>query len=157
MDSVKIIKAVPADLRAITIVENASFTADRFSRRQLAYLLTRAHGVTFVAKSDGQIVGYISILQRAGFTNLRIYSIAVLPDMRGKNIGQKLLNRSKKYAIGNSFRQITLEVRTSNKAAIELYTRNGFEPVSVIKEYYSDGADALKMRYFLKEEDLSCV
>jgi ribosomal-protein-alanine N-acetyltransferase len=40
---------------------------------------------------------------------------------------------------------VYLEVRVSNKEAISLYKKLGFEEVRIVKEYYRDGEDAYVM------------
>ena len=46
---------------------------------------------------------------------------------------------------GEHFEFFTLEVRASNTAAIALYTKVGFEKVTVKTGYYKDGEDAIYM------------
>ena len=46
--------------------------------------------------------------------------------------------------------QITLEVRNSNYGAIKLYENLNFISEKIIKSYYSDGEDALLMKYLLE-------
>jgi ribosomal protein S18 acetylase RimI-like enzyme len=45
--------------------------------------------------------------------------------------------------------KIFLEVSDKNIHAIKLYERNGYEKISVRKNYYSDGSDAIIMQKFL--------
>ena len=40
---------------------------------------------------------------------------------------------------------VTLEVRESNQAAINLYKKNGYEEVVIKKHYYSNGENAIYM------------
>ncbi len=73
-----------------------------------------------------------------------ILDIIVKSEFRNKNIASCLMD----YMISNlkdSVKLLTLEVRKSNKPAILLYKKFGFEIVNVRKKYYSDGEDALLM------------
>lgn len=146
---VKIRAAVTADLDGIMAVENASFDADRFSRRQFSYLISHAKGAFYVAESNGRVVGYLSLLQRNRAANLRIYSVAVDPGARGLGVGQAFICKSREYALANGFRQISLEVRPDNRAAIGLYRKNGFTATALLRGYYNDGSDAIRMRAVL--------
>ena len=47
---------------------------------------------------------------------------------------------------------MTLEVRASNEAALNLYRKMGFIQVNVSKSYYPDGEDAIVMTLALQED-----
>lgn len=144
---IKIRKAVPADIGRVADIENLSFDSDRFSRRQLAYLASKAKGAFFVAETEGMVAGYISLLSHPRRSRLRIYAIAVAPDFRGRNIAGTLISKAKEYAAQGGFSGITLEVRTDNAAATGLYRRHGFERSGLRKGYYADGTDACVMTW----------
>lgn len=138
--------ATPADLGEIVRIECECFGEEAFTRRQLRYLLTRARGTCYVACHGGAVVGYISLLTRRTAGNLRIYSVAVAPEARGSGIGQALLDRAAEYARKRKLREITLEVSIANTAALALYRKNGFGPVSRLAGYYHDGIDGWRMK-----------
>lgn len=146
---IEIRRAEPSDLTRIVRIEQESFGAEAFPRRQLAYLSSRAKGAFFVALSAGVIVGYISLLERPRFANLRIYSVAAAPEARGLGIGQALLDRAVAYARERNAREITLEVSAANAPALALYRKNGFAVLSRLPGYYHDGADGWRMKRVL--------
>lgn len=139
-------QAMMADIPAIIAIEQLCFADDSFSRRQFAYLISHAKGLFYVIEHQDRIAGYISLLTNARTHYLRIYSIAVHPENRGMGLGQVLLDQALEIAEKNEIRIITLEVNVCNNAAIILYKKNGFEPISIKKNYYHDGADALYMQ-----------
>ena len=98
----------------------------------------------FVAVAANQIVGYAGmwiILDEAHVTN-----IAVLPSFWGLGIGEKLVTSLMDCARANKVVSMTLEVRTTNERAKNLYLRMGFVPQGVRVGYYSDTReDALIM------------
>ena len=48
---------------------------------------------------------------------------------------------------------VSLNVRVSNRPALNLYHKNlGFEVIGIDKEYYMDREDAYKMRKYFKKE-----
>lgn len=143
---IEIRRAVLSDLNEIVRIERESFGADAFTRRQLAYLLVWAKGACFVAATAGRTAGYLSLLERARYADLRLYSVAVAPEARGVGIGQALLDRAVEYAAERGFREITLEVSTANAAAQALYRKNGFAVHSRLKGYYHDGTDGWRMK-----------
>ncbi len=138
-------KADLSRLGRIMEIENACFAEDSFSRRQMAYLISKAKGIFYVICRNNTVAAYISLISRSGSPNLRIYSVAVHPDERGAGLGQALIEKSTEYALSNELKSITLEVNTLNKAAISLYEKNGFKTISVIYGYYRNG-DALRMK-----------
>jgi ribosomal-protein-alanine N-acetyltransferase len=87
-----------------------------------------------------KIVGYAVIDKWPDQEHL--VSIAVVPESRKKGVGQALLDHmTKRVKRGN----LRLEVRKSNKAAMELYRKNGFVQTGVAHSYYTDGEDAIQM------------
>jgi len=107
-----------------------------------------------VAESAGKVIGYIMCRVETGKLYTRpgvgrqghIISIAVVPEMRRKGVGTRLMLEAMKalrdyYSVDEYY----LEVRVSNVPAINLYRKLGFEPIKVIKGYYLDGEDAYLM------------
>lgn len=97
-----------------------------------------------VAEMDGILAGYAGlwcIMDEGHITN-----VAVHPDHRRKHIGEALLSILLEHTIKNGIKSHTLEVRASNGPAIELYTKFGFQPAGLRKNYYEDnGEDAIIM------------
>ena len=80
-----------------------------------------------------------------------IVSVAVLPDARRMGLGTMMMHDIlKKANLIKNMEQITLEVRNSNYGAIKLYENLNFISEKIIKSYYSDGEDALLMKYLLE-------
>ena len=144
-------QACLSDLDPILEIENMCFGPDSFTRSQFRYLITKAKGVFYVLKFEGRVVAYISLTSNSYTRNLRIYSIAVHPDMRGKGFAQQLLDKSILYAFENALKVVSLEVKTTNAAAISLYEKNGFTKTSIISYYYQDGSDAYRMRLLIEK------
>ncbi len=76
---------------------------------------------------------------------LNVHDIAVLPDWRGRGVGQALLAACEQHARQRGCCKLTLEVLTGNTRALKSYTRFGFAP------YTLDPADgqALMMQKWL--------
>jgi ribosomal-protein-alanine acetyltransferase len=60
---------------------------------------------------------------------------------RRKGVGEQLLISGLEQAVENDSRVVTLEVRESNKPAIELYRKYGFQEVGLRRRYYSDNGE----------------
>ena len=77
---------------------------------------------------------------------LHILQIATHPDARRQGHGATLLSHSLSLAQQKGCRALVLEVRPSNRAAINLYEKHGFQQVGLRKSYYADnGEDAVVM------------
>ncbi|XMB86300.1 ribosomal protein S18-alanine N-acetyltransferase [Mycoplasmatota bacterium WC44] len=98
----------------------------------------------FVMEDDEEnIIGYIGLW--CVFEKGQITNFYILPDYRGKKFGEKFLDYAMDYAKENGVQQLTLEVRESNKVAINLYQKHGFFVGGVRQKYYEDGENALLM------------
>ena len=108
----------------------------------------------YVAVEDNIIVGYIMPRIETGlglFTRFivkkgHVISIAVRKEYRRKGVATKILHKSMddmKNIYGA--KEVYLEVRVSNEAAIKLYEKLEFKKIKIIHNYYSDGEDAYLM------------
>lgn len=85
-----------------------------------------------------RLVGYIILLDSIDI--YEVIKIAISPNYRGKGLGKKLL----KFILESLEKNLMLEVRVSNKVAINLYENLGFEKVNIRKGYYGDtGEDGI--------------
>ena len=130
-------QAKVGDIPAILEIEQECFQED---------LICRSKGTFYVVVEQERMIAYVSLLFHAGTRYLRIYSIAVHPDCRGRKLGQLLMERTIETALECKAAKITLEVKESNTPAIKLYMKNGFIPVGVKPNYYHDGSDAIYMQ-----------
>ncbi len=82
-----------------------------------------------------------------------IATIAVHPEYRRQKIGQAILLTALRECSAQGARSATLEVREHNSAAIDMYTRLGFEVVGRRKHYYQDtNEDAILMTLELGQD-----
>jgi ribosomal protein S18 acetylase RimI-like enzyme len=135
------------DLSALVVLEQASFTGDKLSRRALRRLLERPTALFVgVSETEGSpLLGYALVLMRAGTSLARLYSIAVNPDARGKGLGRALMAAAEQAALDEGASAIRLEVRPDNAKAITLYDSLGYREFAVHQGYYEDLSDALRM------------
>jgi len=142
----------PEDLQQLLEIEQTCFQTDRLSRRSFTnFIKSGAHELLVLAEGD-RLVGYVLTLYRAG-TNLgRMYSIAVLPQARGKGYGDRLLKAAEQAVQARHCVFMRLEVNVSNAAAIKLYEQNGYKKIGRIAGYYEDGADAFRMEKRMHHE-----
>ncbi|MGJ7036689.1 ribosomal protein S18-alanine N-acetyltransferase [Anoxybacillus eryuanensis] len=132
------------DLDRIIEIEQRSFTLP-WSRSSFYQELTNnPYARYIVMEYDGQIIGYCGmwlVMDEAHITN-----IAVLPEFRGKKLGEALMKQAMELARKEGAQTMTLEVRVSNIVAQSLYRKLGFLNGGIRKRYYSDNQeDALVM------------
>ena len=108
---------------------------------ELAKPLTRRY---LVARAGALVVGHMGILfiENEG----HVTTVAVDPAWHRRQIATRLMAAQVRLAIERGATALTLEVRTSNTGAQELYRRFGFAPAGVRKGYYAEtNEDALIM------------
>lgn len=145
--------ATASDLADLLRIENAAFATDRFSRRTLHYLLTRARAIFLVSTRAGAVAGSVVVLLHGRTSLARVYSMAIDPAHQGRGIGLALLREAESRALADGRAVMRLEVRTDNARAIAFYRRHGYREIGRIPRYYEDGCDALRMEKTLAGGD----
>ncbi len=97
-------------------------------------MIERTYAHYFVAVKNDTIVGIIGLRDVAG--EGEISNVATHPDFRRQNIASMLMQRALEECDNLGISDITLEVRTSNKAAIALYEKYGFKGEGVRPIFY---------------------
>ncbi|AKS37205.1 alanine acetyltransferase [Anoxybacillus gonensis] len=132
------------DLDRIVEIEQLSFTLPWSRSSFYQELINNRYARYIVMEHDGQIIGYCGmwlVMDEAHITN-----IAVLPEFRGKKLGEALMKQAMALAREEGAQTMTLEVRVSNTVAQSLYRKLGFLNGGIRKRYYSDNQeDALVM------------
>lgn len=131
------------DIDQLVEIENHSFDTDMLSKRQFLYFIEKAHSYLLVLEKKGVIQGYGLLLFHQGTSLARLYSIAINPSFRGQKLGQKILEKLEEVALEEDCTYIRLEVKVSNKSAINLYEKLGYRKFSHKLDYYEDHQDAL--------------
>jgi len=127
-------------------IESAVYGEHHWTTQAFITEIQNDLGNYFVAvdKSDGQPVGYGGywlIMDEAHVT-----TIAVAPQYQRKGVSEMLLQEMINCAYAKKAKWFTLEVRASNIAAQNLYSKYGFKSLGLRKKYYQDNEeDALIM------------
>jgi ribosomal-protein-alanine acetyltransferase len=133
------------DLEALLDIENRCFTADKLSRRNFRYMLTKAKAITLIQEINSKPAGYALVLFHAGTALARLYSVATLPEFRGLGLGKQLLETAERTAREHGCIAIRLEVRHDNHSAINLYRKFGYRELNRLEDYYEDHVDGVRM------------
>ncbi|MAF77224.1 MAG: ribosomal-protein-alanine acetyltransferase [Halobacteriovoraceae bacterium] len=131
-----------SDIPKLVSLENSSFDSDQLTDRNFKYFIDLSHGEILVQELEGEISGYGVILFHRGTALSRLYSLAVDQKFRGKGLGKKLLLKLEKMAKDRGSTYLRLEVKSSNRSAIQLYESCGYRKFALKKDYYEDHEDA---------------
>lgn len=96
-----------------------------------------------VAVEDDEVCGYAGAV--CGFDIADIALVAVAPECRKRGYAFRLMTELCGALLTRGVREIFIEVRASNFAAIGLYEKCGFKKVGLRKNYYEDSEDAIVM------------
>nr|WP_240922374.1 ribosomal protein S18-alanine N-acetyltransferase [Oleiagrimonas sp. C23AA] len=125
-------------------LEERTFAADRISRAQYRRHLGSATAKVLVARLAGHLIGSAVLFFRSNSPSARLYSLAIADEARGRGLGRAMLDACERYARQRRCQSIRLEVRVSNRVAIALYERHGYQLIGCREGYYDDGTDALR-------------
>lgn len=87
----------------------------------------------WLAETQQKLAGYVVVTHGGG--DAELLNIAVSPKFQRKGIGSTLLQHAIKCVIGHAD-MLFLEVRMSNRKAIELYSKEGFFELGNRRNYY---------------------
>lgn len=132
------------DLDEIMELEHQCFTVP-WSRDAFYNELHQNKFASYIVLEEaGRIIGYCGawlVIDEAHITN-----VAILPDFRGRGLGEAIMQKMIDQCKENQIERMTLEVRESNTVAQSLYRKLGFQDGAIRKNYYSDNQeDAIVM------------
>jgi ribosomal-protein-alanine N-acetyltransferase len=132
------------DLSDIERIEQRVYPTP-WSRSMFAGELAKPSSICLGAfDEEGRLSGYLIVSRYVDAWH--IMNLAVDDQRRRAGIGSRLLGALFELTASDSHRGYTLEVRISNKGAIALYERWGFERSGIRRGYYTDNReDALIM------------
>mgnify|MGYP000961323494 CR=1 FL=1 len=98
-----------------------------------------------IATLDGNLVGF-SLWQLSPGTPAELLKIAVTKKQQGSSLATSFwsYNINKLKVLG--YREILLEVESSNLRAQRFYQKIGFKELGIRKKFYSDGNDAVSLK-----------
>lgn len=137
-----------ADIPAVLLVEKDSYefpwSAGNFRDS------IHAGYSAWVYEVGGEIIGHVVLM--TVLDEAHLLNITIAPNWRRQGLGRVLLEHAMDAARKRLARALFLEVRPSNRAAIDLYEKMGFEAFALRKGYYpaeQGREDALVMRIML--------
>lgn len=122
-----------ADLPQVIALEQEIFPEEAWTAGMLQEELTHPYGIYLGAWDGPTLVAYGGI---KGTLEGDLMTLGVLERWRGKRLGRQLLQGLITKVGERGMRQVFLEVRAGNVAAIGLYQSVGFADQGTIRNYY---------------------
>jgi ribosomal-protein-alanine N-acetyltransferase len=143
--SFSIREATPDDLPGMLAVENgvhvAPWTEDHFRKE-----LEKPYCTVWVLtddETDSEIAGYIVFWKM--YEECQILNLAVGLSYRGRGFAQLMVRKVIDHALKGNLKQVVLDVRKENLAAVQLYQKLHFTIQHFRKAFYSNGEDGYGM------------
>lgn len=141
--------AVPADAKAMLVLERRAFT-DPWSEASFHEALSSTWTFGLVAETARGLAGYMIGREVAGTGE--VLNLAVAPEFRRRGIAGALLEAGLAAFRRRTVDEVFLEVRESNRSAQALYLSRGFRAVGQRASYYRNPReDALVLRLALQQ------
>ena len=141
--------AMALDLPVLVSMEKVLFADSPWSMGQFKEEfkgVPRTHFFTVAVDSNNQIIGYAAVMVPAPGIEADVLTVGVLPEHRKSGIGTAFMEQLENWASDKESNAMMLEVGVENSGAIALYESLGYIKISVRKNYYGAGLDALVMR-----------
>jgi ribosomal-protein-alanine acetyltransferase len=145
--TIKVVPLTEQHLDELLRYEREMFGPEAWSRASYRGEIADTATRRYLALEDetGALLGWGGVLLAADIAE--ITTVGIIPPARRRGLGRRLLRELCRVAADGGARELFLEVRVDNTAAIRLYETDGFETVGRRRGYYDHGrVDALTMR-----------
>jgi ribosomal-protein-alanine N-acetyltransferase len=143
IDRVSIRPPQVGDVRLLAEAELECFSDPWPPQFFVAEILTDGRFNRLLIDPSGAMVAYLFCAWQ--YLDLHVLKVATLPPHRRSGLARRLMELAEEHAIEVGGESLTLEVRTSNTAAIALYEALEYHRAGVRTAYYQDGEDAVIM------------
>jgi len=141
--------ATAADVPQMMEIAGQAITAAQWSPEHYQQILS-GNGLGLVLQENSHIIGFI--LGRGIAEAWEIENIAVAASERRRGLGSRLVEEFLQRIRSHGAREVFLEVRESNRAALSLYKKWSFIEVGRRKGYYhSPEEDALLLKFYFPD------
>ncbi len=121
------------DLEQVISIEERLFSKP-WTLNGFFSFFVREDALFLVAEEGGEIAGYCGVL--TALDQGDVLNVGVRPERQRQGIGRRLVSALIKNMDEKGVASLYLEVRVSNRAAIDLYEASGFEQVGLREGYY---------------------
>jgi ribosomal-protein-alanine N-acetyltransferase len=118
---------------------------ENYTRHTFNYLLTQPQSLGLAAETpSGELAGFVLLMNNSDGA-AHITTVGVAPEHRRRGIAWRLIDEIEELLRKKSVSTIVLEVRVSNTAAQDLYSKAGYTVVKRMIRYYHNGEDGFLM------------
>ena len=129
------------DIDDVLAIERLTYKTP-WNKVKFNHSLNNPNTLAYLIFQYNQVLGY-SIALCASKT-VDLLNICIHPDYQHQGLGAKLFA----YQLqASDAKEVFIEVRVSNHSALLFYKKLGFEVIDRRKKYYSDGEDAIILRF----------
>ena len=137
-------KARTSDINSILNIEKTSYEKPYWNESLLKYLFNESiTDSVWIFEFKKKIIGFL--IEQRCFDEISILNVAIDKKYQNNGFGKKFLIQYLSILPINSI--VFLEVNINNFIARKIYTDLNFKKIDQRKNYYTDGGDALIMRY----------
>lgn len=118
---------------------------ENYTKYTFKYLLTSSSILGYrIVTPEEKMVGFIFVSANNGSVG-HITTIGIAPEHRKRGLARELLNHAENALRKRDFEAMVLEVRVSNFAAQNLYSKYGYVIIQKLVSYYNNKEDAYLM------------
>ena len=132
--SISFNKFTPVEIPSVLSIEEQNSDYP-WSMLQFTSSLENNKNLCYCLNLNGKTIGYV--IAQMALDTADILNIGIDSDFKRQGYGTALLNHLIKELRKRHIGEIILEVRAGNKSAIQFYKKQGFEEISVRKNYYT--------------------
>ena len=137
-------KAEFSDINSIVNIEKTSYEKPYWNESLLKYLFNNSiTDSAWVFEVKKKIIGFL--IEQRCLDEISILNVAVDKKYQNNGFGKIIVSQYLSILPNNTV--VFLEVNINNFIARKIYTSLNFEKIDSRKNYYSNGEDALIMRY----------
>ncbi|MCR4891063.1 MAG: ribosomal protein S18-alanine N-acetyltransferase [Lachnospiraceae bacterium] len=132
-------RLIPEDAARLAEMEKAIFGEEGWTEKDFLETAELSYAYYLVAVEDGVLIGCCGLRNMCGDGN--ISNVMVVPESRRQGIGEKLLRSLMEETRKIGVHNFTLEVRSRNYAALDLYGKLGFVQEGLRRGFYREPED----------------
>ncbi|VVM17823.1 Isocitrate dehydrogenase [NADP] (EC [uncultured Gammaproteobacteria bacterium] len=137
------------DIEDVLVIERLAYKIP-WNKAKFTHSLHNPNTVACLIFKDNQVLGYSIALRASKVADL--LNICIHPDYQHQGLGKKLFV----YQLqASGVKEVFIEVRTSNHSALSFYKKLRFEAINTRKKYYSDGEDAIILRFITDNQSMT--
>ena len=136
----------PQDLDEIYAIEIECFGNESFSLLEYRRLLSNNSSIPIKAIVKNRIVGFVIGVYQMSSRSCTVVTINVKPKFRKKGVGFELMRSLEKGLEMLNCKEVILQTRVNNTAALNLFDKLGFSKTSRLLNYYHSGTDGFEMK-----------